>query len=84
MQAARNVDPSLAQTSDSVLLEAGLGVCADLDDGYDMSTTVANSLAGAGGTGAAEQLMVGAVIGAAIPALCPQHQAALNEFRATL
>lgn len=84
MQAARNVDPKLEQTSDALLLDAGRGVCADLDDGVDFPTVVNNSLTGAGGAGAAEQLMVGAIVGAAIPTLCPQHQSAADAFQSSL
>ena len=74
LSAARSTAPDLESVPDSTLLDAGRTVCAELDAGTSMSDLQTVALIGMGGSGAAEQQMAGAVIGAATGALCPEHK----------
>lgn len=74
LSAARSTAPDLESVPDSTLLDAGRTVCSELDAGTSMSDLQTVALIGMGGSGPSEQLMAGAVIGAATGALCPEHR----------
>lgn len=64
---------NVSDVSDAALVYAGREACGALDRGVSFAEVAIMSVAEAGQTG-------GVIIGAAVPAFCPQHQAALDDY----
>ncbi len=80
VNSAREVAPQLTDSSDATLLDAGRTVCAELDAGTPFSDVVTVSLVGMGASSDEQQQVAGAVVGAAVSKLCPEHTEKKHTF----